>query len=306
MIIGHERQLNYLEGLIKTGRVPHAFVFHGPAFIGKKLIALAFFWKMIKTRLHEQVDKNWKDFFNDENLLFFKGEHPDIFFLSKDPSKKETGIDQVRKLRRFVELSPFQLSKKLVLIDNAHELSKEAFNSLLKTLEEPARDTIIILVSSKLSELPKTVTSRSVLLSFQTVSMELLLSGLKKQKLNIDKKDLAWIDGRVGLALLLSEDPENELIKTFREHFSMFLDLAKKKSIIDNMSLAQKIATNPMLDHILEIWILALRHAMKESPGQETSLLLSIKKIATTKELLVKTNVNKRLQLENVLISICL
>ena len=84
------------------------------------------------------------------------------------------GIDDIRELREAVRTNPFDSEYKVYLIDEAHMLTKEAFNALLKTLEEPPKHVIFILATTEEEKLPETVVSRCQSFLFRKPSEEIL------------------------------------------------------------------------------------------------------------------------------------
>ena len=152
-----------------------------------------------------------------------------FFMLKRGEDKKDITIDQIRALKRFVSLSPFSFKHKLVLVDNAHQMRREGFNSLLKTLEEPSPETTIILVTHRYLRLPPTVRSRAVTIRFQGVPERDFKKGLEVNGVSLPASELAWINNRPGLAIRYSGDPGEPTISEFRNHFLEFAGIFKKR-----------------------------------------------------------------------------
>jgi len=299
MLIGHKKQLSLLKSIIEGGKVPHAFIFSGPENLGKQLLAKMFFYKLSESK------QDWSSFFASDNKLaglILKGSHPDLFFIGDDGVN--VGIEEVRKLKQFVALSPYQLSRKFVLITSAEKLNRESFNSLLKTMEEPGENTVLVLTTNNLARIPKTIVSRSVLVNFQKLSDETLLSSLKEQNLKLSRGELAWIAGRPGLALKYINDPQEEEVRILRENFISFTSLLNETSTVKKFALAQSIASGEMLPIVLQAWMLAVRAAMIENKNSKTNYPEVLRELAALKDLIKNTNVNKRLQLESMLLKI--
>jgi len=139
-----ESQIKILEKIAKSGKIPHAFLFEGPEGTGKKETAISFAKLLLKSEI-----KN----------------HPD--FLLIQPKKDTISIDQIREeLIRFLSLTPFLGDKKVAIIEKAELMNKEAQNALLKTLEEPKGNSVLILISSKPELLLPTILSRCQKISF--------------------------------------------------------------------------------------------------------------------------------------------
>src|SRR5204863_3069562 len=101
------------------------------------------------------------------------------------------GIDDIRELREGVRTLPFDAKYKVYIIDEVHMLTKEAFNALLKTLEEPPAHVIFILATTELHKVPETIISRCQRYQFHRASPEALMEVLgtiaKKEKIGLDK-----------------------------------------------------------------------------------------------------------------------
>lgn len=147
-INGHKRQLEFLENALQRGKLAHAYVFAGPAGVGKKTIA--------KKLAQELLGQEIKEF------------HPDYLEINSDEGIK---IEQIRELIYKLSLKPYQAPNKVALIDSAEEMSMEAANALLKSLEEPKAYTYIFLITSNPNRLPKTILSRSQKITFGPVDM---------------------------------------------------------------------------------------------------------------------------------------
>lgn len=94
--------------------------------------------------------------------LFLAGSHPDYRWISVLPDKKEIGIDQMRALSEALALRSYRGGAKVAVIAPAEAMNVKSFNALLKTLEEPAAETYLLLAASRLDRMPKTITSRTL------------------------------------------------------------------------------------------------------------------------------------------------
>lgn len=112
------------------------------------------------------------------------------------------GIDDVRSLKENAYLSPVKLKKKIFIIDEVHMLTKEAFNALLKLIEEPPQNTIFVLCTTDIQKIPETVLSRLVKVNFKRGNEAELLSSLKKI---IDGEGIE-IDGKAGKIIVDNSD----------------------------------------------------------------------------------------------------
>lgn len=108
-----------------------------------------------------------------------------------------TGVDSVRELKERTEYKPLNLSKKVYIIDEVHMISKQAFNALLKILEEPPKDTLFIMCTTDLRAIPATVRSRSAIYIFEQISFTDILGKIedvsKERNYNINRDALVLI-----------------------------------------------------------------------------------------------------------------
>ena len=155
IIVGHEKQKKFLNGIdLKT--IHQSWIFFGKKGIGKYSTLFSFL-------------KNSVGIINNLNK---------VYELSCD---NKTSVDDIRELVRHTFLTNTEANdKNFVIIDNADLLNFNSFNALLKTLEEPPEDTIIIMIVENIKKIPKTITSRCNLLKFNDLTIKDLLDFSKK------------------------------------------------------------------------------------------------------------------------------
>ena len=129
----------------------HAYLFHGPAGVGKRTAAIAFAGRLLD------------DPGRVERLL-----HPDLYVL--EPLGDQIRIDEIRELRRDLHMRPFEAARRVYLLLRAHLLNAEAADALLKDLEEPPPYAVVVLVADELGPLPETIRSRCQLVPFSRLS----------------------------------------------------------------------------------------------------------------------------------------
>lgn len=147
-IPGHDRIKKYLSRMIEKGEVPHAFLFCGPAD-SPKALAADIFAKLIVGTASEC--------------------HPDIHHYYPEG---KIGLHTIQSMREFsaeVYLAPFQAKRKVFILHEVHRMQPYSANALLKTFEEPADDTVIILISDAMTQLLPTILSRCQTVRFQSV-----------------------------------------------------------------------------------------------------------------------------------------
>lgn len=151
-VVGQEHVVGAITNAIKMGRVAHAYLFSGPRGVGKTTVA-----RLIAKALNcEGKEKpcNSCRFCTDFNA----GRALDLIEIDAASNR---GIDEMRELREGVRFVPMQGKYKVYVIDECHQLTKEAFNALLKTLEEPPAHAVFILATTELDKVPATIISRT-------------------------------------------------------------------------------------------------------------------------------------------------
>jgi DNA polymerase-3 subunit delta' len=164
---GHAALMERLEAAMARDRLPHALLFSGPAGIGKFLAARRLAARIAcseRSRRGAGADPCGECA---PCRQISAGTHPDVQVVRLIAGKKEIGIDLIRRVKRFVQMSAVSAPRKIAIIDDAERLSVAAQNALLKTLEEPAGQALLILVSASAGSLLPTVRSRCQRLVFR-------------------------------------------------------------------------------------------------------------------------------------------
>lgn len=171
--VGQEPIAKTLSEAIKTGRVSHAYLFTGPRGVGKTSFA--------RVLAHEINGLAYT-----EDVM-----HLDIIEIDAASNRR---IDEIRDLRDKVHISPTSAKYKVYIIDEVHMLTKEAFNALLKTLEEPPEHCIFILATTEAHKLPETIISRTQRFNFKPIgpadTKKQLQTIIKGEKIDIDAQAL--------------------------------------------------------------------------------------------------------------------
>lgn len=195
-IIGQERALLPLRKALETGKMNHAYLFVGPAGVGKSTTAEAFA-RAIITEGDSQGEAYLKE-----------KVHPDFMGIEKMDSKTLIGIEQInRDMEPWLALKPYRSSRRVVIIKEAHLLSLPAANALLKTLEEPPGHAVIILVSDE-QNLLDTIISRCQLIRFSPVAEASICEFLVRRGVEAGRAiHLARLgQGSIAAAVLLAEE----------------------------------------------------------------------------------------------------
>ena len=176
-LIGQEIMAQTIINAIKLGKTPNAYLLTGIRGVGKTTTA-----RLIAKALNCEKNNNSKITCSSEKFCptcqeIINSNHIDI--LEMDAASK-TGIDDVRELIENSKYSPTSAKFKIFIIDEVHMLSKQAFNGLLKTLEEPPPSLKFILATTEVRKIPVTILSRCQRFDLKRVSVEKLCSHLKK------------------------------------------------------------------------------------------------------------------------------
>ena len=199
-VYGHERQKEQLGAAIASGRLAHAYLFHGRDGIGKKEVAKAFATAVLCGKGRPEACNACRSCKKVKS-----GNHPDLITVKPDGAFIK--MQAVRELIGIMAFRPMEGGRRLFLIDDADRLHPAAANALLKTLEEPAAANIIILITAKPYLLPRTIISRCQQLRFRPLRRETVARFLEEQ---------AGLEATVARALAASAEGSIARAPSFR------------------------------------------------------------------------------------------
>lgn len=175
-IVGQEHITSTLNQALKQGRISHAYLFTGPRGVGKTSIA--------RILAHAINNLEYAD----------DSSHIDIIEIDAASNRR---IDEIRDLRDKVYVAPVSAKYKVYIIDEVHMLTREAFNALLKTLEEPPAHVVFILATTDAHKVPETIISRTQRFTFKPVPHDQVISHLrdiaKREKLQVTDEALTLL-----------------------------------------------------------------------------------------------------------------
>ncbi|MCH8116019.1 MAG: DNA polymerase III subunit gamma/tau [Chloroflexi bacterium] len=162
-VAGQQHVTQTLKRAITSGRVSHAYLFTGPRGVGKTSTA-----RILAKALNSEVTEDGEPIADSEvSIAIDEGRYMDLIEIDAASNR---GIDDIRKLRDNVQFRPVSGKYKVYIIDEVHMLTEPAFNALLKTLEEPPPNIVMILATTDAQKLPATVISRCQRFDFKRLS----------------------------------------------------------------------------------------------------------------------------------------
>ncbi len=255
-LVGQESILNTISNSIESNRISQAYLFTGIRGVGKTTIA-----RVLARTLNYTLDNiEYSPSINLENIglnceAIMESRHPDVFEMD---AASNTGIDNVREIINFAQTRPTMAKYKIFIIDEVHMLSRQAFNGLLKILEEPPEHVIFIFATTEIEKIPVTILSRCQKFNLQRIDSEIMIKYVfdiaQKEKVEINEKSVQIIctasegsmrdalsildqaislcDGNISedkLADMLNLNDMNFIIELFEKLILSEIDQIKKK-----------------------------------------------------------------------------
>ena len=294
-IIGNKKIVDMLQKSYDVGKLSHAYLFEGPDHIGKKTFALEF-CRLVLEDVTEDIEKN-----------------PDLITLCPDKDKRQIIIEQVRELEKKLNLYPYSSKYKIAIIEKADMMTKAAANAILKTLEEPSKTTILILLISNSGNLLDTIKSRCQIMKFLPVEKKILENFLRvtiEDKLQRD--EIIEMSGyKPGKIIELVSDGDK--IKEVSDAIDSFSDILQKNNSerLDYAEIISKKESSEIIG-LLDCYSFYFRKKMLKEFQIESEVdknqVLKIKSnldlLDGIKENISTKNINIKLALENLFLQI--
>src|SRR2546426_5683857 len=257
-IIGHEHAIDLLRRTLAAQQVRHAYLFTGPDHIGKTLLVHRFAQTLLCTSgpdPHVAPQEPCNTCLACRKVLH--GNHPDLHSIAKAPDKQFILIEQIRALQSDSARKTLEGRRNIFIIQGAHEMNVQAANCLLKTLEEPEPDVVLLLTVPDPGLLLPTILSR-----VQQVSMHLLTSSQIKtaleQRWEVESEEATLIAtlaaGRMGWAVQAVEDED---LLTERKAQLETLTTLPTVGKVQRFEIARRLSLDPEKTRtVLELWLL--------------------------------------------------
>lgn len=274
-LIGQDHAKRVLGMGLDSGALPQVLAFAGPKGVGKKTAA-----KLLANILHENSSAM----------------HPDTFWFSEVlADKRERNVTSPLKastdeLIRFLSLSPLSSKHKVAIIDEAEELSEEAQSALLKTLEEPGSNSVIILTLEDENKLLPTILSRLQVVRF----VELTVSQIRQGISGVSDEVVGLAEGSLGRARELSEGVE-AMDNALR--LRQFWQKISSVSLAEKFKWSEEMKERETAEHFLSEGLRTLRPGLVQDGGTRKQL----EAIETTLRK-VQENANVRMALDSLML----
>ena len=251
-ILGHDWAVDMLRRHIATGEARHAYLFCGPAGLGRRSLALAFARALNCTNPPAPGEScgQCRDCKQTSAMA-----HPDMAVIQAENEGGVLKVEQVREFKRTVSLKPYQSKYRVALFLRFQEANDSASNALLKTLEEAPAHVILLLTADNPEALLPTIVSRCEVLRLRPISLELIEKELERRGAESDlARQIAHVSGGCpGYALRLLED---KTLLAFRQQRLDDLQKLLSGTRVEKFTYAEKLAKEKdTMRQVLLVWL---------------------------------------------------
>lgn len=276
-VIGHEWAVELLSRNLAAGRVRHAYLFTGPAGVGRRTLALALARALNCTGPQPPCGRCRSCTLIGDGSAAAPPRHPDVRLIEPVESgeriqRLEIRIDQIRDLQHELALTPLEGRYRIAILCDFEAANAHAANALLKTLEEPPPQVILILTASQADVLLPTIVSRCQVLNLRPLPWHVVRSALLARGVPADQAEsLAHLcGGRLGWALRAAADPE---LLARRSQALDDLQRLLKAGRNTRLTYAEELARDgQVLRETLEVWLSWWRDLLLVTTGTRAPL----------------------------------
>ncbi len=300
-ILGHEWAVDLLAEHVSKGRVRHAYLFTGPQGVGRRTLALG----LAQALNCPQPVKPGQPCLQCSTCKRIRlMAHPDLSIIQAETVGGTLKVEQIRELQRSLALAPYEAAYRVALLLRFEEAHPSAANALLKTLEEPNPQVVLILTAASAEDLLPTISSRCEVLRLRPLPIPQVLQGLQARK-EAPQKDVELIahlsDGRPGYAFQLQSQAEMlDLRNTWLEDLGRLLGANR----VERFAYAQAMTRDRERDfvrNVLQVWLSFWRDVLIRAGGASLPIANvdcteKIESLASTLSLETAQQVVSRLQ----------
>ena len=264
-IRGQRFAKKYLSNSIKSNMISHAYMFEGPSGVGKNTMA-----RDLATTLLEM-----------ENLF----NSPD--YIEITPDGNSIKIAQIRKLQSDILVKPYK-SYKIYVIDEAQKMTVEAQNALLKTLEEPPKYAIIILITNNKESLLDTIKSRCEIIKFTPIPLLEVADYLTQTGVDKNRASLLanFSRGSMQKAIELSESEDFHIM---RDEVQKYVETFLTGSMLDIMDIQSSIEKyKDNITNVLDLLVNYFRDIMMVKENVDSSMIINLDRLVFIKNMSTK------------------
>ena len=240
-VVGQDHIVKTLINQIKFDKISHAYLFTGSRGTGKTSIAKIFARAINCTSLNNGSPCGKCDV-----CKSLEGTNIDVLEID---AASNNGVDEIRELREKVKYPPVVGRYKVYIIDEVHMLSISAFNALLKTLEEPPKQTVFVLATTEVHKLPATILSRCIRFDFKLVPLDILTSHLNNI---LEKEGVKFEDTAVNVIARAGEGSVRDTLSIADRCVSFAGDNLTYQKVIDVLGVSERDILIKLTDIILK------------------------------------------------------